>query len=69
MIASASRSADGHAFWRVTFWPTVARHSQARTLTSPSTVTRQFGQSPPTQYRPRGRWYLKDREKMRVPPR
>ena len=41
----------------------------ACTAGSPSTVTRQFGQSPVPQYRPRRRWYFSDRESVRTPAR
>ena len=34
---------------------------------TPSTVIMQFGQWPEQQRRPRARWYLKEREKTRLP--
>src|SRR6266545_717809 len=40
---------------------------QARTFGMPSTLTRQFGQRPAQQRRPRGRWYLKLRLTIRTP--
>lgn len=40
-----------------------------RTPGTSSTVTRQFGQSPVPQNRPRRRWYFKDRENVRIPAR
>ncbi len=40
---------------------------QTRTFGTPSTVIWQFGQWPEQQRRPRGRWYLKEREKTRLP--
>ena len=40
---------------------------QARTVGWPSTSTRQFGHWPEQHIRPRGRWYLKERENTRVP--
>ena len=43
--------------------------THARTPGTPSTLTRQFGQSPLTQYRPRRRWYFSDRVNVRTPPR
>ncbi len=39
----------------------------ARTFGTPSTSMRQFGQEPEQQSNPRGRWYLKLREKTRRP--
>ena len=38
-----------------------------RTAGTPSTVIRQFGQSPVPQYRPRRRWYFSDRVNVRTP--
>ena len=63
----ASRSSDGHAFWAFTFMPPAMGVMQARTVGTPSTSTRQLGHAPPQQSSPRGRWYLKEREKMRTP--
>ena len=40
---------------------------QTRTFGTPSTVIWQFGQWPEQHGRPRGRWYLKEREKTRLP--
>ena len=40
---------------------------QARTVGCPSTSTMQFGHWPEQHIRPRGRWYLKERENTRVP--
>ena len=40
---------------------------QTRTLGIPSTVIWQFAQWPEQHWRPRGRWYLKLREKRRRP--
>ena len=41
--------------------------TQTRTFGTPSTVIMQFGQWPEQQRRPRGRWYLNEREKIRRP--
>ena len=41
--------------------------TQARTVGSPSTSTRQFGHWPEQHISPRGRWYLNEREKTRTP--
>ncbi len=40
---------------------------QARTLGSSPTCTRQLGQWPAQQSRPRGRWYLNERLKILTP--
>ena len=40
---------------------------QVRTLGTPSTFIKQLGQLPDTHMRPRGRWYLKLRVKVRTP--
>ena len=40
----------------------------ARTAGSPSTWTRQLGHWPEQHRRPRLRWYLNEREKIRTPP-
>jgi hypothetical protein len=40
---------------------------QTRTFGLPSTLIMQFGHCPEQQRRPRGRWYLNDREKTRRP--
>jgi hypothetical protein len=40
---------------------------QARIPGAPSTETRQFGHCPAQHMSPRGRWYLKLREKVRRP--
>src|SRR6476646_2028933 len=45
--------------------PSRSGSTHTRTFGTPSTVIMQFGQRPEQQRRPRGRWYLKLREKTR----
>jgi hypothetical protein len=47
--------------------PSLIGVTHARTFGVPSTVSMQFGQLPWQHSRPRGRWYLKLREKIRWP--
>src|SRR5918992_3540059 len=47
--------------------PCLIGSTHTRTFGTPSTVIRQFGQWPEQQRRPRGRWYLNEREKRRCP--
>jgi len=49
--------------------PALAGVVQARTLGTPSTFIMQLGHLPDKHSRPRGRWYLKLRVKMRCPER
>ena len=58
---------EGRALWCCSSMPGFTARVQARTLGSPSTVTRQLGQFPAAQRSPRGRWYLKLRLKVVVP--
>ncbi len=60
-----SKRRDGLAFMCSTFIPSRTGSVQARTPGQPSTSTRQFGHWPAQQNRPRGRWYLKLRERTR----
>jgi len=62
-----SRSSDPSTFWALTTMPGRTGSTQTRTFGVPSTVIWQFGQWPEQQSRPRGRWYLKLRLKMRRP--
>src|SRR5688500_17279990 len=59
-----SKASDGQAFCDRTAIPARAWVAQMRTLGVPSTVQRQLGQRPAQQKRPRGRWYLKLRERI-----
>ena len=63
----ASKSSDGVAFMCTTFMPSRTGSVQARTPGASSTCTRQFGHWPAQHISPRGRWYLKLREKVRLP--
>ena len=62
-----SRFTDGHAFCRSTFMPSRTGSVQARTLGIPSICIKQLGHDPVMQSRPRGRWYLNEREVMSTP--
>ena len=64
---SRSRSSDGQAFTGSTAIPSRIGVMQARAVGSPSALTMQFGHWPAQQSRPRGRWYLKERESTRTP--
>ncbi len=68
-IASGSRSSENITFCGSTFMPSLAARVQQRTPVSPSTCTRQFGQSPLMHRNPRRRWYLKERETVSTPAR
>jgi hypothetical protein len=65
VTTSASRSSEPHTFCGRTSAPSRTGSAQTRTLGTPSTVIMQFAQLPEQQSSPRGRWYLKLREKMR----
>ena len=54
-------------FWPSTTAPARIGSVQTRTLGMPSTVIWQLAQWPEQHWRPRGRWYLKLREKTRRP--
>jgi len=53
--------------WPLTTAPSRTGVTQTRTFGCPSTVIWQFAQCPEQHCRPRGRWYLKLREKTRCP--
>ena len=59
--------ATGCAFMCSTRMPSRSGSVQARTPGAPSTCTRQLGHWPAQHMRPRRRWYLKLREKVRRP--
>ena len=67
VVRITSKPSDGDAFMCSTFIPSRTGSVQARTPGAPSTCTRQLGHWPAQQRRPRGRWYLKLREKVRWP--
>ena len=62
-----SKSSDQRTFCPSTTAPSRIGSVQTRTFGTPSTVIWQFGQCPEQQRRPRGRWYLNEREKTRFP--
>ena len=62
-----SLSSEPRTFCGSTRWPSRSGSAQTRTFGTPSTVIMQFGQWPEQQRSPRGRWYLKLREKIRCP--
>src|SRR5262245_61889546 len=62
-----SKSSDQRTFCPSATTPSRSGSVQTRTFGTPSTVIWQFGQCPEQQSRPRGRWYLNDREKTRLP--
>ena len=62
-----SKSSDQRTFCPSTTAPSRIGSVQTRTFGTPSTVIWQFGQWPEQQRRPRGRWYLNEREKTRLP--
>ena len=64
---SASTLSDGQAFTCSTFRPSLTGVMHARTAGWSPTCTRQLGQRPEQHKRPRGRWYLNEREKTRLP--
>ena len=66
-VCRASRSSDGQALMCSTCMPSSIGVMQARTAGSPSTWTRQLGHWPLQHSRPRGRWYLNERENTRMP--
>ena len=63
-----SKSSLPSTFCGSTTAPSRRGSTQTRTFGTPSTVIRQFGQWPAQQRSPRGRWYLNEREKTRLPP-
>jgi hypothetical protein len=63
----ASVSSEGQAFCGLTTMPGSTGRRHERTLGSSPICTRQLGQWPVAQNRPRGRWYLKERLKVRTP--
>ena len=67
VIASRSWSSEPRTFWASTLAPSRIGVTQERTFGVPSTCSMQLGQEPRQHRRPRGRWYLKLREKMRWP--
>ncbi len=67
MTCIRSRSSEPTKFWPFTTAPSLTGVVQTRTLGMPSTVIWQLAQWPEQQTRPRGRWYLKLREKTRLP--
>ena len=62
-----SKSSDQRTFWPSTTAPSRIGSVHTRTFGTPSTVIWQFGQWPEQQRSPRGRWYLNEREKTRLP--
>src|SRR5262245_66467160 len=62
-----SKSSDQRTFCPATTAPSRIGSVQTRTFGTPSTVIWQFGQWPEQHIRPRGRWYLNEREKTRLP--
>src|SRR5919198_3155215 len=67
MTARRSCSSEPSTFWARTCAPSRTGSTQTRTFGTPSTCIMQFGQLPEQQSKPRGRWYLKLREKTRRP--
>ena len=62
-----SNSSPGRAFMWRTCMPSVTGSVQARTPGRSPTCTRQFGHWPAQHIRPRRRWYLNERLKVRRP--
>src|SRR5438093_1542650 len=69
VTCNRSCSADGQPDSRRTVCPSRASVVHARTPGSPSTLTRQFGQSPLRHDSPRRRWCFSDRVNVRTPAR